>query len=99
MANLPVVTRDTTRAMAVAAMILSAITLALDHARPDDAGTSLFLYGGDAEYRLKQEIILGLGGSRMLDELGFEIRKYHMNEGHSSLLILELLKRYKRDIE
>lgn len=36
-------------AMAVAAMILSAITLALDHARPDDAGTSLFLYGGDAE--------------------------------------------------
>lgn len=66
---------------------------------PQDRGITHYLYGGDAEYRLKQEIILGLGGSRMLDELGFEIRKYHMNEGHSSLLTLELLKRYKRDIE
>ncbi|MEW5744903.1 MAG: alpha-glucan family phosphorylase [Nitrospirota bacterium] len=66
---------------------------------PQDRGITHYLYGGDAEYRLKQEIVLGLGGSRMLDELGFEIRKYHMNEGHSSLLTLELLKRHKRDIE
>jgi len=34
---------------------------------------------------LKQEAILGLGGVRMLDALGFKVRKYHMNEGHSSL--------------
>ncbi|HXW69413.1 MAG TPA: alpha-glucan family phosphorylase, partial [Dissulfurispiraceae bacterium] len=47
----------------------------------------------------KQEIVLGIGGTRMLDEIGFQIKKYHMNEGHSSLLIFELLKRYKKDIE
>lgn len=57
------------------------------------------LYGGDTAYRLKQEIVLGIGGTRMLDELGFEIKKYHMNEGHSALLTLELLKRHKKDIE
>ncbi len=58
-----------------------------------------FLYGGDERYRLKQEVVLGIGGVRMLRELGFQIRKYHMNEGHSSLLTLELLNRFKRDIE
>lgn len=59
----------------------------------DDRRITDFLYGGDQEYRLKQEIILGIGGVRMLDALGFKIRKYHMNEGHSSLLALELLRR------
>lgn len=54
------------------------------------------LYGGDTEYRLKQEIILGIGGTRILDALGFTIRKYHMNEGHASLLTLELLVRKRR---
>ncbi|WMW21060.1 alpha-glucan family phosphorylase [Methanolobus mangrovi] len=49
------------------------------------------LYGGDRKYRLKQEMILGIGGVRMLKELGYSITKYHMNEGHSSLLALELL--------
>jgi glycogen phosphorylase len=57
------------------------------------------LYGGDQAYRLKQEIVLGLGGVRMLHELGFEIKKYHMNEGHASFLTLELLNRFKRPIE
>jgi starch phosphorylase len=51
-----------------------------------------FLYGGDDKYRLKQEIVLGIGGVKMLKALNFEIKKYHMNEGHSSLLTLELLK-------
>jgi len=55
------------------------------------------LYGGDERYRLKQEIILGIGGVRILDALGFRIRKYHMNEGHSSLLALELLERCGKD--
>lgn len=49
------------------------------------------LYGGDEGNKLKQEIVLGIGGVRMLNELGFRVRKYHMNEGHSSLLVLELL--------
>lgn len=54
------------------------------------------LYGGDREYRLKQEIVLGLGGIRILDALGFTVRKYHMNEGHASLLTLDLLIRSRR---
>ncbi|ODS34904.1 alpha-glucan phosphorylase [Candidatus Altiarchaeales archaeon WOR_SM1_SCG] len=56
-------------------------------------GLTDHLYGGDERYRLAQEIILGIGGVRMLNELGYpDIKKYHMNEGHSSLLTLELLK-------
>jgi len=51
------------------------------------------LYGGDEKYRLAQEIILGIGGVRIVRELGYRhIRRYHMNEGHSSLLTLELLR-------
>lgn len=50
------------------------------------------LYGGDPYYRLCQEVILGIGGVRMLRALGYEqIERFHMNEGHSSLLTLELL--------
>ena len=51
------------------------------------------LYGGDDQYRLCQEIILGIGGIKILRALGYsEINRYHMNEGHSSLLIFELLQ-------
>jgi starch phosphorylase len=50
------------------------------------------LYGGDAHYRLCQEIVLGIGGVRMLRALGYDrLDRFHMNEGHASLLILELL--------
>jgi len=66
---------------------------------PEDREITSFLYGGDESYRLKQEIVLGIGGARMLEALGFSIRKYHMNEGHSSLLTLELLQRYRMDID
>jgi starch phosphorylase len=51
-----------------------------------------YLYGGDQHYRLCQEVILGIGGVRMLRGLGFnELERFHLNEGHSSLLALELL--------
>lgn len=51
-----------------------------------------FLYGGDQYYRLCQEVILGIGGVRMLRALGYDrIERFHMNEGHSSLRTLELL--------
>jgi starch phosphorylase len=66
---------------------------------PEDREITSSLYGGDTAYRLKQEIVLGIGGVRMLHETGFEIKKYHMNEGHSSLLTIELLNRFKRPIE
>jgi starch phosphorylase len=50
------------------------------------------LYGGDPYYRLSQEVILGIGGVRMLRALGHdELMRYHMNEGHAALLTLELL--------
>jgi glycogen phosphorylase len=71
----------------------------VDGNTPEDREITQYLYGGDLAYRLKQEIVLGIGGVRMLHELGFEIKKYHMNEGHSSLLTLELLHRFKRPIE
>ncbi len=57
------------------------------------------LYGGDESYRIKQEVVLGIGGVRMLRKLGFEIKKYHMNEGHAAFLTLELLHEFKKDIE
>ena len=57
------------------------------------------LYGGDKSYRLKQEIVLGIGGARLLQILGFRVRKYHLNEGHASLLTLELLNHHRLSVE
>ena len=55
------------------------------------------LYGGDARYRLCQEVVLGIGGVRMLRALGYRnFARYHMNEGHASLLGLELLDEQAR---
>ncbi len=65
----------------------------------EDRGITDFLYGGEEAYRLKQEIVLGIGGLRILDALGINTKKYHMNEGHSSLLTLELLKRNSLDTD
>jgi len=51
------------------------------------------IYGGDAHYRLCQEIVLGIGGVGMLRALGFEkLDSYHMNEGHSAFLMVALLE-------
>lgn len=61
---------------------------------PEDRRITHFLYGGDEAYRLKQEMVLGVGGVRMLQSLGFQVSHYHMNEGHSALLGVELLRRY-----
>ena len=56
---------------------------------------SYYLYGGDEHYRLAQEIVLGIGGVRILQKLGYkDISRYHMNEGHASLLSLELLNNF-----
>src|SRR5881392_2522015 len=50
------------------------------------------LYGGDSYYRLCQEVVLGIGGVRILRALGYnDLTRYHMNEGHAALLSLELL--------
>ena len=67
-----------------------------DAALPDntawDRTLTDVLYGGDAHYRLCQAVLLGTGGVRMLRALGYTaISRFHMNEGHASLLTLELL--------
>ena len=65
----------------------------VDGNREDDRALTDRLYGGDERYRLCQEIVLGIGGVRALRALGYSgIRKFHMNEGHASLLVLELLR-------
>jgi starch phosphorylase len=58
-----------------------------------DRGLTDHLYGGDTNYRLQQEIVLGMGGSRMAHALGYRVNVYHMNEGHAALLTLALLER------
>lgn len=69
-----------------------------DNAEPDRQLTSR-LYSGGEEHRLKQEIILGIGGVRYLRALGLHnLHTFHMNEGHSSLLTLELLRESQRTI-
>lgn len=60
---------------------------------PEDRQLTHSLYGGDRRYRLKQELLLGVGGVRLLATLGLRIRHFHMNEGHAALLTLELLRR------
>jgi starch phosphorylase len=66
---------------------------ALESNSPWDQTLTDHLYGGDQQYRLCQELVLGLGGMFMLRALGHEsIQTYHMNEGHSALLILGLLR-------
>ena len=57
-----------------------------------DRGLTDHLYGGDENYRMQQEIVLGMGGVRMANALGHKVNVYHMNEGHAALLTLALLE-------
>jgi starch phosphorylase len=60
---------------------------------PWDQSLTDFLYGGDTRYRLEQEAILGFAGIAMLRSLGHQpVQTYHMNEGHSALVILALME-------
>jgi glycogen phosphorylase len=58
-----------------------------------DRGLTDHLYGGDTNYRLQQEIVLGMGGARMANALGHRVNVHHMNEGHAALLTLALIER------
>ena len=61
---------------------------------------TLRLYSGDNKHRIFQEAVLGFGGMKLLDVLGEnKIVKYHMNEGHCSFLVLDLLKKFNDDVE
>ena len=57
------------------------------------------LYGGDQEMRIQQEIVLGMGGVNLLHTLGIKPNLYHMNEGHSAFLLLELIKNVIKEKE
>ena len=64
---------------------------------PWDRELTHYLYGGDAHYRLCQEVVLGIGGLRMLRELSYaSLNRFHMNEGHASFLSFELLRERAR---
>ena len=67
----------------------------LDQNDNEDRKLTHYLYGGDETYRLKQELVLGLGGIRLLQALGFHIHTHHLNEGHAAFLTLDLLARYR----
>ncbi|MDD5623304.1 MAG: alpha-glucan family phosphorylase [Candidatus Peribacteraceae bacterium] len=61
--------------------------------KPEDREITHYLYGGDQAMRIRQELVLGIGGVRMLRALGYrDIGTYHMNEGHAAFLTLELLR-------
>ena len=71
----------------------------IDKNNVEDRDTTARLYGGDQEMRIRQEIILGMGGVNALKKLGYNPTVYHMNEGHSAFLNLELIKDTIRDRE
>jgi starch phosphorylase len=60
-------------------------------------GITSELYGGDAEMRLKQEIVLGIGGWRLLRALGLTPEVCHLNEGHAAFAVLERARSYMED--
>src|SRR5271157_4406474 len=64
-----------------------------ENARAEDRDITDQLYGGDREMRIKQEILLGIGGYRALEALGVTPSVFHMNEGHSAFLALEYVRR------
>jgi starch phosphorylase len=62
-----------------------------------DRELTRYLYGGDERYRLAQEVVLGIGGVKMLRALGYtHVERFHMNEGHAALLAIELLREHKQ---
>ena len=64
----------------------------IEENKEENRNITLRLYGGDQDMRIKQEIVLGIGGITVLRELGLNPTVYHMNEGHSSFLVLELIR-------
>lgn len=65
----------------------------IDDNPPEVRGVTDRLYGGDAEHRLRQELILGVGGVRALAALGLDPKVYHANEGHAGFMQLERIRR------
>ena len=71
----------------------------IEQNREDYRNVTLRLYGGDQEMRIRQEIVLGMAGANLLKILGVNPTVYHMNEGHSSFLVLEVIKNIMKEKE
>ena len=71
----------------------------IEQNREDYRNVTLRLYGGDQEMRIRQEIVLGMAGANLLKILGLNPTVYHMNEGHSSFLVLEVIKNIMKEKE
>ena len=64
---------------------------------PADRGLTTTLYGGNSEIRLLQEIILGVGGWRLINALGLDVEICHLNEGHAALLVIERARHFMQE--
>lgn len=64
----------------------------VDENTVNDKRITDILYGGNLEKRMEQEILLGIGGKKLLDKLDYDIKAFHLNEGHSAFLCLERIK-------
>ena len=71
----------------------------IDENKVEDRNITLELYGGDQDMRIRQEIVLGIGGVTLLKELGINPTVYHMNEGHSAFLILQAIRNIIKEKE
>ncbi|HEY4117119.1 MAG TPA: alpha-glucan family phosphorylase [Byssovorax sp.] len=69
----------------------------LEENAPEDRALTNTLYGGDREHRIRQELLLGVGGVRMLRAIGVAPTVCHMNEGHSAFLALERVRQLMHD--
>src|SRR5271170_6876792 len=68
-----------------------------ENERPEDREITAQLYGGDNLTRIRQEIVLGIGGLRALDRLKLKPTVWHMNEGHSAFLAIERMRRFIKE--
>ena len=68
-----------------------------ENTHEEDRNLTDRLYGGDKRTRIRQEILMGIGGIRALRALGIQADVYHMNEGHSAFLLLERIRNYMRE--
>jgi starch phosphorylase len=69
----------------------------LEENSPGARGITSELYGGDKEMRIRQEIILGIGGVRMIRAMGLDPSVFHMNEGHSAFATFERIRVLRED--
>lgn len=81
----------------VGRMSLYLLDTDIDDNRWEDRNITHQLYGGDNEHRLRQELLLGIGGLRALNAMGIDADLYHLNEGHAAFLGLERLRNYMKD--